>query len=103
MTAVRPDAFHIAGYAGGFDVEIPEGLSSDWNFLHWLVSNHNGSAVGVKFEAENNLAVNLLLPLIPWILIFGLLWLFVARPLKANRATARRPMPVVIVNPEAMQ
>ncbi len=36
----------------------------------------------LEFKENNNLIINLLLPLIPWLLIFGFIWFFVFRQLK---------------------
>jgi ATP-dependent Zn protease len=84
---------------GPYRVNLPQGMSGDWNFVHWLMDNHNGHAAAVHFDNGQNLVVNLLLPLIPWLLIFGFIWVFVFRRMKDQRG---RPMPVVIVNPEAL-
>lgn len=80
-------------------VNLLQGMGKDWNFVHWLMADHNGKAATVNYDTNGNMVNNLILPLIPWLLIFFFCWLFFARMLKI----AMRPRPVVIVNPEALQ
>jgi len=41
-----------------------------------------GTSTKFEFKQNNNLVINLLLPLIPWLLIFGFIWFFVFRQLR---------------------
>jgi len=83
---------------GRYRVDLPTGAGNDWKFLQWLTDPHNNSYASVTLNrGRQNLLENLLLPLIPWILIFGFIWFFVYRQIKSPR----QPLPVVIVNPEA--
>jgi preprotein translocase subunit YajC len=63
-----------------FRVGLPQGMGSDYRFFHEIVER-----VGLaRFEVEpgNNLVINILLPLVPWLLIFGFVWFFILRPLR---------------------
>src|SRR5688572_8683054 len=63
--------------------EVPAHVVGQWGYVEWakgLVSKSNGA----KVTAENsqNLVMNLLLPLVPWLLIFAFIWFFVFRQLR---------------------
>ncbi|HEY7117375.1 MAG TPA: ATP-dependent metallopeptidase FtsH/Yme1/Tma family protein [Tepidisphaeraceae bacterium] len=81
-----------------FSAELPQGTSQSWNFVQWVVDNGQGAVVRV--DNNQNVLLNLLLPLIPWALIFLFIWFFLFRQLRNANRTARQPMPVVIVNAE---
>ena len=63
-----------------FRTVLPQGVSSDFQFLNWLTQNR-GIA---KITATNNqnLFIQVILPFIPWLLIFGFIWFFVFRQLR---------------------
>ncbi len=63
-----------------FKTELPQGTSSSWQFTQWLLDNR-GSAV-IEVRNNTNLLIQVLLPLVPWVLIFGFIWFFVFRKLK---------------------
>jgi ATP-dependent Zn protease len=54
----------------------------------------------VRVENNPNLFVNLVLPLVPWLLIFLFIWFFVFRQLRKASPQPTKPMPVYIINPE---
>lgn len=84
-----------------YRVELPPGTSQSWPFLQWLLQN--GKSANVRVETTQNLAVDLLLPLIPWLLIFAFIWFFVFRQLRTqvrNQQAHPKPLPVYIVPPE---
>jgi ATP-dependent Zn protease len=68
--------------------------------MQWLMDHRQDAEVRVENNA--NPLVNLLLPLVPWLLIFLFIWYFVFRQLRnANRQQAQpKATPVYIVNPE---
>jgi ATP-dependent Zn protease len=78
--------------------DVPTGSSQSWVFMQWLLEHANGADVRVENNA--NLLVNLLVPLIPWLLIFAFLWYFVFRQLRRNSGQPPKPMAVYLVNPE---
>ena len=80
-----------------FSTPIPPGTSSDWQFLQYLRDNKHGASV--KIENNQNVLINILLPLIPWLLIFGFIWFFVFRQLRKG-ALRNEPMRVVVVGHE---
>jgi cell division protease FtsH len=63
-----------------FYTAMPAGMASNWQFIQWL-SDHNKNAE-VKIENSPNLIVNLLIPFVPWLVIFGFIWFFVFRQLR---------------------
>ncbi len=47
-----------------------------------ILDKANNTVTRIEFKQNNNLVINLLVPLIPWILIFGFIWFFVFRQLR---------------------
>ena len=96
MSFRRPVSLNGAASVVGFRTFLPQGIGEDWKFTQSLLEASPGTLVrGTPGSAVNNF----LLPMIPWLMILGFIWLFVVRPLRKNN-NPRRPMPVVIVNPE---
>ena len=63
-----------------FRCEVPAAqVSSSW-YMDWVqkLSRASGNAT-LRAENNANLVVNLLVPLIPWLLIFAFIWFFVFR------------------------
>jgi cell division protease FtsH len=89
----------VAGVAA-FQTEVPQGASQSWTFVQWLLEHREGAEIRV--ENNQNLLVNLLLPLVPWVLIFGFIWFFVFRQLRrsSTQVSQPRPIPVYITTPE---
>jgi ATP-dependent Zn protease len=85
-----------AATATTFRVELPSGTSQNWNFVSWLLAS--GSTATIRVENNQNLLINLLLPLVPWLMIFVFIWFFVFRQLRKH--PVGKPMPVYIVPPE---
>jgi ATP-dependent Zn protease len=67
-----------------FRCALPTSMSSNWQFLQWL----NSFGAEVQIENNPNLLLNILIPLIPWILIFLFIWFFVFRTLRARQNLA---------------
>jgi cell division protease FtsH len=72
-----------------FSTEYPQGTFSNTNYLADLRRLAGGGDPKVAFgeakvDAKNqsNLLMNILLPLVPWLLIFGFIWFFVFRQLR---------------------
>ncbi|MGD0770771.1 MAG: ATP-dependent zinc metalloprotease FtsH [Tepidisphaeraceae bacterium] len=63
-----------------FNVEYPEGNFSNGVYLAKLMSQRGDAGAGAK--NQSNLLMNILLPLVPWLLIFGFVWFFVFRQLR---------------------
>jgi ATP-dependent Zn protease len=68
-----------------FRVVLPEGSTASWNFTPWLVEHRQNATV--LAQNEPNLLLNILVPLIPWLLIFGFIWFFVFRQLRKSQNT----------------
>ena len=62
-----------------FKTTVSSGTSPDWFYQY--VSQHRGTTA-FEIKDSNSLLVNILLPLIPWLLIFGFIWFFVFRQLR---------------------
>ena len=77
-----------------FRTPLPPGTADSWPFLEWLLSHRGGAVVSVEPQ-PNSLVANILLPLIPWLLIFGFIWFFVFRQLR----NAARNQTVTITGP----
>jgi len=73
------------GNIANFKCEIPEAqISSPW-YMQWvmdLATKKGDITTTVRAENNQNLLVNLLLPLVPWLLIFAFIWFFVFRQLR---------------------
>ncbi|MGH7215325.1 MAG: ATP-dependent zinc metalloprotease FtsH, partial [Tepidisphaeraceae bacterium] len=63
-----------------FRTPFPTNTSTDFNYTKWIIESAGDTVV--KVENSQNLLINLLLPLIPWLLIFGFIWFFVFRQLR---------------------
>jgi cell division protease FtsH len=63
-----------------FDTEYPEGTFSNGVYLAELMKKRGDTAVDSK--NQSGLLMNILLPLVPWLLIFGLVWFFFFRQLR---------------------
>ena len=82
-----------------FHTLLPGGLGGSWEFNRYLLDSN--PAIDVRVEPANNILVNFFLPLIPWVVIMGFVWLLIVRSTRRNDALRRQPMPVVVVNPGA--
>jgi cell division protease FtsH len=66
-----------------FRTQVPNGVSMNWEFTRDVLkaaSEHGGASV--KAENSQNVLINIIVPLIPWLLIFGFIWFFVFRQLR---------------------
>jgi ATP-dependent Zn protease len=90
-------------------VRLAQDMGRDWRFTQWLIETGNAQrnmpAPDIRFNNQQNLVVNLLLPLIPWLLIFAFIYFFVFRVFRQQQATLTNPTPVhvIIANPEALR
>ena len=84
-----------------FRTPLPTNTTAGWNFTEWLLENRRNAVVGVS--DDNNLWLNILVPLIPWLLIFAFIWFFVFRQLRGMQTAKTEPMRVVVVNPPSEQ
>jgi len=79
-----------------FSVEIGPGMGNTWGFVSWLLAIRNGA--DVEMVNDQSLASAILIPLIPWLLIFAFIWFFVFRHLRNQRA-GQPPIPVYLTQP----
>ena len=80
-----------------FRVVLPNGTSGNWMFTHWLLENRNDAVIDAS--AGDGLLINIFIPLIPWLLIFGFIWFFVFRQLRNANQKPKEPLPVIVVQP----
>ena len=72
-----------AGKVTFFRTPIPSGMgSSSWDFVKSILDTAGSSPTKIEVENNNNLILQFILPLIPWLLIFGFIWFFVFRQLR---------------------
>ncbi len=65
-----------------FRTSIPSGMgSASWDFVKDIIEKASATT-RVEVENNNNLILQFVLPLIPWLLIFGFIWFFVFRQLR---------------------
>src|SRR4051812_38056503 len=64
-----------------FRTALPGATASNWQFTSDLLKALKNTA-SVQAEPTNNILVNILLPLVPWLLILGFIWFFVFRQLR---------------------
>jgi cell division protease FtsH len=62
------------------DVPQPQ-VTSPW-YMQWVQQMSRDSDASLRAENNQNLMVNLLLPVIPWLLIFAFIWFFIFRQLR---------------------
>ena len=66
-----------------FKTELPTGVSADYQFTKDLVERARAHGQpAIKVENSQNVLINIIVPLIPWLLIFGFIWFFVFRQLR---------------------
>jgi cell division protease FtsH len=64
-----------------FKSALPVSTASNWEFTQTLLEAV-GKTATVQAEPTNNIIVNILLPLVPWLLILAFIWFFVFRQLR---------------------
>ena len=79
-----------------FRTRLPPGMGTKWEFNQWVLENAKDARV--EGDTGSDLVTNILVPLIPWALIFGFIWFFVFRQLRAHGARPQQPLPVYLVN-----
>ncbi len=62
-----------------YRVAIPP---ADWGTVRDLMALRDNSPIEVKYQTNNSIWINLLLPLIPWLLIFAIIYFFIFRQLR---------------------
>lgn len=68
------------GPVTNFRTSVPTGTSQSFSFTQWLLANRHNAEV--KVENNPNLIINILLPIVPWILFIALIYFFVFRQLR---------------------
>jgi ATP-dependent Zn protease len=86
----------LAGKAlpnGRFHTQLPPGTIGNWAFTEWLLENRHGAQLNVSNDPS--FVLNLVVPLIPWFLIFGFIWFFLARVMRKVGS----PRPTLLAGP----
>ena len=65
---------------GKFQTEFPTGSLQTYDGVRDLLAKRGNAKV--KVENNQNVLLNIIVPLIPWLLIFGFIWFFVFRQLR---------------------
>src|SRR5687767_11184678 len=65
---------------GKFQTALPAGANNTWEFTQWVLDHRKGAEI--KVENSPNWLLQVIIPLIPWLLIFGFIWFFVFRQLR---------------------
>ncbi len=68
-----------------FRAQLPTGMGASFEFMQYLLSNRGRATIRV--DNAQNLALQILLPLAPWVLIFAFIWFFVFRNLRNPRTS----------------
>jgi ATP-dependent Zn protease len=68
---------------GLFYANGPKDANGNWLFIEWVLRNSNGAVVDV--EPHRGALTDVIVPLIPWLLIFGFIWFFVLRQLRKSQ------------------
>src|SRR6185437_12782979 len=63
-----------------FQTEAPTGVINSWEFVEWLQKNRKTMSIDV--QNTNGFWMQMVVPFIPWILIFAFVWFFVFRQLR---------------------
>ncbi len=66
-----------------FRTSIPTGWGN-FALLQWVNEGVSKSQGSVEIQNTSNLLLNIIVPLIPWLLIFGFIWFFVFRQLRSS-------------------
>src|SRR5207302_985492 len=64
-----------------FRVQTPAQWTNSWEFGRWLLDH--SSTMKIEAEPPNNFIYQVILPFIPWLLIFGFVWFFIFRQLRS--------------------
>jgi ATP-dependent Zn protease len=76
--------------------ELPPTTTQSWSFIESLIQHPTHPVVRV--ENNQNVLLNVLLPLVPWLLIFLFIWFVVFRQMR-NRPAVPTAAPVYMVPP----
>ena len=68
------------GVNTAFITDVPTGAGSNWGCTQWLLEHATGATVSVN--NQSSILTNILIPLVPWLLIFAFIWFFIIRNLK---------------------
>ena len=66
-----------------FRTILPQGTGGQWEFMRWLLDHRRNPVV--RASNNQNLLYQFVLPLVPWLLIFGFVWFFIFRRLRNAR------------------
>jgi ATP-dependent Zn protease len=64
-----------------FRAVLPAGSNGSGNFIQYILENRGKADVSV--DNNQNLLISVLVPVVPWILIFAFIWFFVFRRIRA--------------------
>jgi cell division protease FtsH len=76
------------GSSNEFEVSFPQRTLEDYRFIKDLNKKCTSKNIALHHENSDNIFIQVLLPLIPWLLIFGFIWFFVFRQLRNSAGGA---------------
>ncbi|HZL36097.1 MAG TPA: ATP-dependent zinc metalloprotease FtsH [Tepidisphaeraceae bacterium] len=81
---VSPQTIPVKGHSevvSKFQTELIDGSAAQgWGFTDWLNKNHHSARVDIV--NTNNFLMQIVLPFVPWVLIFAFVWFFIFRQLR---------------------
>jgi ATP-dependent Zn protease len=100
---VTPVTFTTSSVASSvtryFRCQLPAGLWNNLSFLDRMTS----AGAQVNFDNNQNVILNMLIPFVPWLLIFGFIWFFVLRQLRNTAAIRAATASPTAVAPAVVQ
>ncbi len=82
MTGQKP------GSSPDFEVQFPRETTHSPEFIEQIRTKCNETETPMDYQTSDNLFLQVLLPLIPWLLIFGFIWFFVFRQIRNSAGGA---------------
>ncbi len=70
------------GSSREFEVKLPRETTHSPEFLDSLRKQCETTGTSLRYEPSDNLFIQVLVPLIPWLLIFGFIWFFIFRQIR---------------------
>ncbi len=70
------------GSSNEFEVKLPRETTHSPEFVESLRKRCEATGTSLRYEPSDNLFIQVFVPLIPWLLIFGFIWFFIFRQIR---------------------
>ncbi len=70
------------GSSAEFEVKLPRETTHAPEFIESLRKQCDATGTSLRYEPSDNLFIQVFVPLIPWLLIFGFIWFFIFRQIR---------------------